>query len=354
MITDSILLAQARRAVAIFLPRQEIEELKAFGSGHIHRTFFLKMENGTAFILQKINTEIFQQAAVLDQNFRLLQPFLQQSDYPYHIAELQADPQGHTLVYDEVKNAWRLFAYLTDTVSFDRVLQPEQAFTASKAFGIFAASLAQEPLLPLRASIPGFHDSQKRQAQFLQAIKADKYHRLAQVKAEVAFLLAQPFCSDWSKRSLPLRLSHNDTKINNILFAKADHSPFAIIDLDTVMPASPLYDFGDMVRTYTSTALEDDPAEMVHLQLPFFEALCAGYRDGTASFLSEEEKEALFPAAGLMIQMQAQRFIGDFLQGDVYYPIDYPEHNLVRGKNQLALLRSMLEQEEEMKMILKK
>lgn len=354
MSTDPSLLQNAWKVVDNFFPEQEVSTLEAFGSGHIHRTFLLAMTKGGVFILQRVNTNVFPNAAILDQNFRLLQAFLQQSDYPFQIAELQANPEGHTLVQDEAQGYWRMFTYLAETQSFDRVLQPEQAFTASKAFGIFTAHLAKNPLLVIEESIAGFHDSEKRQSQFVRAIRTDRHGRLAEAEAEVAFLMEQSFCRDWPKQQLPLRLSHNDTKINNILFSKQDLSPFAIIDLDTVMPASPLYDFGDMVRTYTSTAFEDDLAETVHLQVPFFEALCAGYREGTASFLTPAEQAALFPAAGLMIQMQAQRFITDFLDGDVYYPIDYPAHNLVRGKNQVALLRSMLEQEGDMKKVLGK
>ncbi len=342
----------AKKVVPHFFPKQQLLAIKAHGSGHIHHTYWIQLRDQRQFILQKVNTAIFKDPFAIGQNIVHLTRHLEKSDYPFALAEPIFTKDQKILYTDSAGAHWRLFSFLHPTSSFDQVTHPEQAFAAAQAFGIFSKKISTLSPALIQTGIPNFHNCKFRQEQFLEAIQRDPKQRLKYISKEISFLKKHAYCREWRGRQLPLKLSHNDSKINNILFKADQRTPAAIIDLDTVMLASPLYDFGDMVRTFTSPALEDAPEQEVTMRLDIFKALCEGFARGTSDFLVASERASLLLSAFLMVQVQAQRFLNDYLNGDVYYPVQYPTHNLVRGKNQLALLKSMLVQEKEMEKII--
>lgn len=342
------------KVISSFFPEQNGYRYTLFGSGHIHQTFFLELKNGFSYILQQINTRVFKNPVALCRNIHLLNEYLKQTNYPFAIADLMPTPEHNFVVKDDDHNYWRVFRYLSNTQSFDHAKTIQQAYLASKAFGTFAAKIKDFPQHLLTPGIPNFHNCLLRESQFSEAVRQASLAQLKEIKKEIHFFDQHLFCRDWKKLDLPLRLSHNDTKINNILFGDDGTTPTAIIDLDTVMPASPLFDFADMVRTYTSKAPEDAPAKEVYLRQDYFEALSQGFLEGIGDLLKPKEKSALLLSALLTVQTQAKRFLADYLNGNFYYKVEYPEHNLVRGRNQVALLKSMLAQKNDLERALKK
>ncbi len=349
---DAQALIAAKKVVPLFFPDQALLEIQAYGSGHIHRTFHVQLVNQKQFILQQVNTSIFKNPLAIGQNILHLTRHLKNSDYPFALAEPILTTDQRFLYTDPEGASWRMFSFLHPTHSFDRVEHPVQAFAAARAFGIFSKKISTLSPTLLQEGIPNFHNCKFRHQQLQETMQKNPHQRLKYSSQEINFLHEHSYCREWRSRRLPVKLSHNDTKISNILFQSDGQTPLAIIDLDTVMLASPLYDFGDMVRTFTSPALEDAPEQEVTMRLDVFKALSEGFAEGTSDFLEASERASLLLGAFLMVQVQAQRFLNDYLNGDVYYPIQYPDHNLVRGKNQLALLKSMLAQQREMEKII--
>ncbi len=343
----------AKKVVPHFFPDQALLDIRTYGSGHIHRTFWVQLDNQEQFILQQVNTTIFKDPLAIGQNIFHLTQHLKNSDYPFALAEPILTTDQRFLYTDPEGASWRIFSFLHPTHSFDRVAHPAQAFAAARAFGIFSKKISTLSPALIQEGIPNFHNCKFRHEQWQETIQKNPQQRLKFISKEIDFLQEHSYCREWRSRRLPLKLSHNDTKINNILFQADGRTPLAIIDLDTVMLASPLYDFGDMVRTFTSPAFEDAPEQEVTMRLDVFKALCEGFAAGTGDFLEASERSSLLLGAFLMVQVQAQRFLNDYLNGDVYYPVQYSDHNLVRGKNQLALLKSMLAQQREMEKIIK-
>jgi Ser/Thr protein kinase RdoA (MazF antagonist) len=224
---------------------------------------------------------------------------------------------------------------------------PGQAHVAAKAFGAFARALNGLDASQLQATIPNFHNGLWRLEQFHQAIQNAIPERLAEARAEVDAILAhQSLFQQVADLHLPLRAIHHDTKVNNLLFDaaadKAHPTAVAVIDLDTVMPGIVLSDFGDLVRTATSLANEDEAdLSKIHFRQPIYEALLEGFLSEMGDILTPAERSALPLAGPWLTLMQAVRFIGDYIVGDVYYKVKYAGHNLVRGRNQLALFGQM-------------
>ncbi|MEY3368909.1 MAG: hypothetical protein RI973_2064 [Bacteroidota bacterium] len=318
-----------------------------FGSGHINDTFRLDVrseEGSRPWLLQRLNHQVFRQPDVVMENIRLVGEYLSaQPAYPLLVLSPVPTLDGRLLHRDDAGNYWRVFPFFENTISFDRVETPEQAFEAARAFGCFSRALNGMDASRLRPTIPGFHDGLRRLAYFREVLERALPERLSEAGEEVAGILAESsIFEEVDQLRLPLRAIHHDTKINNVLFDATTRKAVCVIDLDTVMPGIILSDFGDMMRTFTNAAGEDEQdLSKVFMQEDVYQALSEGFLSEMADLLTPAEREQL-PRGGLWLTlMQAVRFLADYLEGDVYYKTAYAGHNLVRTRNQLALFRSM-------------
>ncbi len=329
-----------------FFDYQQIVSLSPFGTGHINDTYHLEIrETGEQkdWLLQRLNHHVFRQPESVMQNIRLVAEHLATQDYALKILSPRPTRSGQWLHFDKAGNYWRVFPFFENTMTYERVETPEQAHEAAKAFGAFSKALDGMDASQLQPTIPGFHDGVRRLSDFHQALENAIPERLAEAQPEVdAILQNQLIFKKIADLNLPLRAIHHDTKINNLLFDATTHRAAAVIDLDTVMPGIVLSDFGDLVRTSSSLADEDEAdLSKVQFRQPIYEALLEGFLSEMGGLLTPVERSSLPDAGPWLTLMQAIRFIGDYLVGDVYYKVKYPQHNLVRGRNQLALFEQM-------------
>lgn len=329
-----------------FFDFQSITSLAPFGTGHINDTYRLEVmvaDKPQTWLLQRLNHHIFRQPEAVMQNIHLVAEHLATQPYSMKILAPRLTRNGHWLHHDDEGNYWRVFPFFENTMTYERVESPAQAHEAARAFGAFANALNSLDAQRLQCTIPGFHDGEKRLADFHVAIENAIPERLAEARWEVDEILRnQLIFKQVANLGLPLRAIHHDTKINNLLFDEKSEKAVCVIDLDTVMPGIVLSDFGDLVRTATCLADEDE-ADLSKIQFrkPIYDALSEGFLSEMGSLLNDEERKALRLAGPWLTLMQVIRFIGDYLVGDVYYKIKYPKHNLVRGRNQLQLFGQM-------------
>ncbi|HNE27739.1 MAG TPA: aminoglycoside phosphotransferase family protein [Saprospiraceae bacterium] len=318
------------------------------GSGNINDTYrarFLQDGQPQVCLLQRLNHHVFRQPQNVAANIRLIADYLQnQTEYPFALALPIAGLDGNDLQTDADGNVWRMFTYLENCYSPENAPDPAAAYEAARAYGLFLRALRYFPSQKLSETIPGFHDSDRRWVLFEQTIGADPAGRVAAAQPEIGQIQAAlPVFQHISRLkhsgALPLRVTHNDTKAGNILLDIPSGAVKAVIDWDTIMPGTVLSDFGDMVRTFAPDAYEDAPAELLGLRREVLGALHRGFEDATGDFLTVVERENLPLGARWIIAEQALRFLTDHLAGDVYYKIRHPEHNLIRARNQLALLQ---------------
>jgi hypothetical protein len=251
---------------------------------------------------------------------------------------------------DESGHYWRCYIFIEKARSYDAIQSPQQAFEAAKAFGQFQKLLSDLPPPRLHDTIPDFHHTPKRFARLEEALAADAVQRADLARTEIQFALRRkPMASLLLEAKLPERVTHNDTKINNVLLDEQSGQEVCVIDLDTVMPGLALYDFGDLVRTGTSPALEDErDLARVTMQFPMFEALLRGYLSTAADFLTPAERRHLVFAGKLITFEIGLRFLTDFLAGDTYFKVHREGHNLDRCRTQFKLVESIEQQEEQM------
>ena len=332
-----------------FFDFQKLVSAVTFGTGHINDTFKVEIQQGggvTPYLLQRLNHNVFRQPEAVMRNIHLVAEHLSRQDYPLEILAPLPTLTGDFLHRDESGNFWRVFPFFEKTITFEQVETPGQAFEAARAFGAFAKALDGMDASQLQPTIPGFHDGVKRLAYFKEVLKKAIPERLAEARAEVAEVLQnQLIFNKIANLGLPLRAIHHDTKINNLLFDAQTLKVVCVIDLDTVMPGVILSDFGDMMRTFTSAASEDEAdISKVEMRMPVFQALSEGFLSEMGNLLTSAERDNLNEGGRWLTLMQVVRFLADYLEGDVYYKTKYPSHNLVRTRNQLALFRSMTAQ----------
>lgn len=318
------------------------------GSGNINDTYRIDFEADNAhctFVLQRLNHLVFRQPALVADNISRITSWLENAGFPLACPAPLPTLQGEWMYETPEGNFWRVLPFLSDTTTPDGADNPDIAFEAARAYGAFARALRDFPAASLAETIPGFHDTDRRWAVFLNALERDAAGRVKGCADEIAAMMeAKPLFDRISalKRSgaLPLRVTHNDTKAGNILFDAAMQKAVAVIDLDTVMPGVILSDFGDMVRTFAPDRKEDD-LQPVSLRMDMLEALQAGFLSETADMLTPAETKNLLTGGAWITGEQALRFLTDWLEGDVYYKIQYPEHNMVRARNQLGLFKAL-------------
>ena len=249
---------------------------------------------------------------------------------------------------------WRTFVFIEKVRTFEAVETVAQAFEAGRAFGEFQSLLVDLPGKRLAETIPHFHNTRRRFDAMVAAAHADKANRAATAKPEIEWAQKQENAVDTvlnalAKKRIPERITHNDTKFNNVMLDTDTRKAMCVVDLETVMPGTPLYDFGDMVRTTTSPTMEDElDLSKVKMQMPMFKALARGYLGTAGRFLTKNER-ALIAFSGRLITLTiGLRFLTDFLNGDVYFRVHRPQHNLDRCRTQFRLVESIARQEEAM------
>lgn len=335
-----------------------------YGSGHINDTFCAVFDQGATrvrYIIQRVNSYIFKNPQGLMENVaRICRHSFDKlkaakaPDASRRTLTLIPTKTGADWFVDADGNYWRCYIFIERARGYDVIETTEQAFQAARAFGNFQKLLVDIPGGRLVETIPDFHNTRKRFETFRASLAADVKNRAAGVKKEIDFILArEKDCSvvldAMAKGEIPERIAHQDTKLNNVLIDDYTLEGICVIDLDTSMPGSALYDFGDMVRTSTSPAKEDEvDLSKVAMQFPFFEALAKGYISSAGDFLNARERE-LLPFSGKLLTLECGiRFLTDYLDGDLYFKTARPEHNLDRCRTQFRLVECIEEQMEAM------
>jgi len=318
-----------------------------FGSGLINHTW--KVTNdGHDYILQRINNQVFREPWNISDNIRMIGTYLSEhhSDYLFTLPEKTIT--GEDLYHAEQEGYFRLFPFIKGSHTIDVVQNAQQAYTAAFEFGRFTSLLSGFPANRLKITIPDFHNLSLRYSKFLLALTEGIPQRIANAKDAIQFILFQDnivrLYSDIIKNDqFKIRVTHNDTKISNVLFDESGGG-LCVIDLDTVMPGYFISDVGDMMRTYLCPVSEEETDfKKIEIREGFYEAIVTGYSEQMNNTLTKAEKQHFLYAGQFMIFMQAIRFLTDYLCGDVYYGSKYPEHNLARAKNQIVLFQKLSE-----------
>ena len=331
------------------------------GNGHINDTFRVTVNQGGAcvnYILQRVNTNVFKNVAALMDNICRVSAHINaklagQPDFTRRVLTPITTRNGQ-LFFPNGNGCWRAYVYIEKARTMELIESPKQAFEAARSFGQFQKLLADLPAPRLHDTIPDFHHTPKRFERLETAIKNDSAGRVRLAGPEIDFAIQRnPITRVLLDACLPERVTHNDTKLNNILFDETTGEGICIIDLDTVMPGLALYDFGDMVHTMTSPAAEDErDLSKVEMRLPMFEALARGYLAATGDFLTRDEKDLLAFSGKLITFEIGIRFLTDFLEGDPYFKIHRDGHNLDRARTQFKLVESIERQEGKMKKLI--
>ena len=343
--------------VKLFAIKGNVKEIKPLGNGLINDTLLVKTDGPDDYVLQRINNAIFQDVELLQHNIDCATAHIRRKGQ-MSLTFIPCREIGKTY-WTDGKEYWRVSIFIKNALTFETV-NPEYSYYAGKAFGAFEAMLSDIPDT-LGETIPDFHNMELRARQLHEAVKADKSGRMAEpeVKAILEDLLPyeEEMCKAerlYREGKLPKRICHCDTKVNNMLFDK-NGNILCVIDLDTLMPSFVFSDFGDFLRTAANTVAEDSPeVEKVDFRMDIFEAFAKGYLESANVFLTPIEKENLPYAACLFPYMQAVRFFADYINGDTYYKIKYPEHNLVRTRNQVALFHAAMAKVPQMKAFIEK
>ncbi|MED9902579.1 MAG: phosphotransferase [Lachnospiraceae bacterium] len=344
----------------------EVVSAASYGSGHINDTYLIKTDMGKKYILQRMNRSIFKDTEALMENVVKVTEYLKKE-----IVKKGGNPERETLnIIRTIQNdnyyqapdgeCYRMYRFIEGATSYDQVKTPADFYNSAVAFGNFQAMLAGFPANELHETIPDFHDTVKRFAKLKRAVEEDKEKRADKVRSEIDFACAREkdahVLMDMLKAGeLPLRVTHNDTKLNNIMIDDESGKGICVIDLDTVMPGLSVNDFGDSIRFGANTATEDErDVSKVSLDMELFEVYVRGFAEGCRGRLTAKEMEMLPMGAKLMTYECGIRFLTDYLEGDVYFKIHRPGQNLDRCRTQFALVADMERKWEEMQAVVKK
>ncbi len=343
------------RSAKNFKLEGEIIDSVPFGSGHINDTFKITTNSlqNNLYLLQRINHHIFQDVEGLMNNIESVCKHLKEK--LAHLGEKEVLKRTMTIVptydnknyyQDENGYYWRVFHLIPETRSYDILETQEQAYSGGMAFGQFQKQLSDLDPKTIVEILPNFHNIEFRLSNLRDAIEKNPAKRVEKIQDLLDYIFEREekmrtVLELGRSNKLPLRITHNDTKFNNVLLDKDDNVQ-CVIDLDTVMPGYVAYDFGDAIRTIINSAAEDEAdVSKIVLNIPLFQSFTAGYLSEAKEFLTDAEVDSLIPAVHLLPYMQAVRFLTDYINGDTYYKIAYPEHNLVRTKAQLKLVHEL-------------
>lgn len=347
-----------RGIVESFSVESNVEIVKPIGSGHINDTYSvsLKGESSPSYILQRINHSIFPNIEKLSENIQRTTSHLKKNGREqYQIMCLITTKDGKLWHQTNDGNYWRLFNYIPNSQTFDLAPNNDFATEAGKAYGWFVSTLSNLNEPPLFEVIPGFHNLGLRISQLKSAAEENIVDRINLCKQELDFYLSRceemiAFDNLIGTPEIPLRVTHNDTKINNILFNSTGRA-ISVIDLDTVMPGVVNYDFGDAIRTIAAKVLEDETRlELVGINIELYKAFAQGFLNEIGNSLTTKEFEYLPKAPRMLAFIMGIRFLTDYLRGDTYYKVKHAEHNIQRARNQMALIQDMERKFELMKL----
>ena len=322
-----------------------------YGNGHINDTFLVVSEK--RYILQRMNHVVFPHPDEVMENILGVTEHIRHKamerggDVARASLVVVPTRTGEDFFCDSIGSYWRLYEFCERTITREVIEDPQDFYTCAEAFGRFQCDLADYPAEKLHETIVNFHNTPKRYENLMRAIEADVCGRAAEVADEIAFAMARAEFAKTLERAhasgkLPLRVTHNDTKLNNILFDETTGAPVCVIDLDTVMPGYSVNDFGDSIRFGANTAVEDETdLSKVTLDLSLFELYAKGFLKGCGGRLTDGELDLLPEGAMMMTLECGVRFLTDYLEGDVYFRTHRPKHNLDRCRNQFALVADM-------------
>lgn len=338
-------------------------------NGHINDTFvvyYMRRGEKKDYIVQRLNTFVFKKPKEVMQNITSVTEYVREKikltrpTAKRYVLHYQYVENGDGFYIDEEGGFWRCCRYIDDSVTYNETDNLNVIEESGKAFGEFQCQLADYPVKNLFITIPHFHNTVNRYALFRAAIENDKCGRKSSVQAEIdAYLVFEELATKMYKMQasgeLPLRVTHNDTKCNNVLFDGVTHEHLAVIDLDTVMPGLVAFDFGDAIRFIANTCAEDEKdLSRVKLDFAKYEAFARGFIGAVSESLTENERLTMALGALTMTVECGMRFLTDYLEGDVYFKTDYAEHNLVRSRCQLALAEDMRKNLDKMQKIVEK
>ena len=359
--TRAELCAKKHEALAAFGSIGEVEYCEPYGNGHINDTFLTVAKSKKRYILQRINHQIFTRPDEIMENICAVTNFIRSK-----VTEVGGDAErctlsviktndGASFYCDSIGSYWRLYDFTERTVTKERVSNMKEFCDCAEAFGNFQNQLSEFDASTLHEAIKNFHNTPVRFQNLIKAIEKDPLGRVAEVRPEIDFVLArEEFCNTLENAriagTLPLRVTHNDTKLNNILFDEKTDAPVCVIDLDTIMPGYSVNDFGDSIRFGANTAAEDETdLSKVSLDLELYHAYADGFMRGCAGKLTDTEIE-LLPVGAMMMTLECGiRFLTDYIEGDTYFRISRPSHNLDRCRTQFALVADMEAKLEQMK-----
>lgn len=340
-----------------FLVKGSFKSANPSGCGHINDTYEIKIKTPEGidkrYILQRINHNVFKDPEKLMQNVENITKYLRKT-----ITELGGDPERETLnlipaddgkyyIKDENGNYWRVYKFIENAKTYETVEKPEHFYNSGKAFGKFQRLLSDFPAETLHETIPDFHNTKKRFETFVNVLNQDRFNRASNVKPEIDFALSREkeaslLVDMQEKGALPLRVTHNDTKFNNVMIDDLTGQAICILDLDTVMPGLSLNDFGDSIRFGANPAAEDEKdLSKVWIELSLFKEFSKGYLEEAGSSLTPAEIDNLALSAKIITLECGMRFLTDYLNGDVYFKTAYPGQNIDRCRTQFKLVSDM-------------
>lgn len=344
-------------------------DFRTYGNGHINDTFLLKFKvNGRTvkYILQRINDNIFREPEKVMNNILDVTSYLRDmiiasgGDPDRETLNVVKAKTGKSVYIDGYGKYWRAFLFITDAISLDLPENSNDFYQSAVAFGDFQKRLKDYPADKLYETIPDFHNTPVRYQNFLKSVEKNASGRAQNVLNEIAFVHARKeFMSvleeSYKKGCLPKKVTHNDTKMNNVMLDKDTREPVCVVDLDTIMPGYSVNDFGDSIRFGASTAAEDEKdLSKVHFDLNLFETYTRGFLKGCGGTLTEGEINLLPEGAKMMTLECGMRFLTDYIDGDIYFKTTYHEHNLVRCRTQFKLVEEMENNWDAMKRIVEK
>lgn len=336
----------------------KLESIKEYNVGNINKTYIIEYDNEgkrEKYLVQKINTLVFNNPYILMENIEKVTTYLKNKMNEYkdndhkvlNIIKTNKKELLCKIINDNKDSYYRIYNFIGNSISYNNSTDNRIVYNTGKAFGNFNKLLNEYPINTLEETIIDFHNTQKRLEKFLYDIENDSFKRVNGVKKEIKEILKRSkICSKITKeldeRNIPYRVTHNDTKVNNVLMNRVTGDYLAVIDLDTVMPGSLLYDYGDGIRSTSSTALEDEKdLSKVSIDLKMFENYTDGYMSEMFDCITENEL-VLMPESIRIITLElAMRFLNDYINGDAYFKTDYKGHNLDRARNQLALVKDI-------------
>lgn len=357
---------QLEKICKIFQVPGNMLEYRLISSGNINNTYHVTFEadqQKKEYIVQRINTYVFKNPDNIMHNIRLITKHIRSKltcpaemidKYVLHLLETK---DGKNYYESSEHEVWRIYLYIADAVAYDNSNDPAVLKAAGTAFGLFQTQLADFDAASLYETIPNFHNTPLRLKTFFKHVQTDPCGRVGTLQEEIEYIHAmQPVVSQLNQMlergEIPLRVTHNDTKTNNVLIRAATKEPLAVIDLDTVMPGIAMHDFGDAIRFAANVAAEDEPdISKVSLDLKLFRAFAEGFIQQTAHSLTPKEIDTMALGAVTITIELAVRFLDDYITGDKYFKLKYPEHNLVRARCQLALAKDMMQKLDQMNQI---